>query len=220
MKICVVTDRRSSLSVRLPSCDIALFGFGALGTVDYESELAGKTEKFEAVAKLSGVAECGVLCGCDTLSRGLKRRSVAVASRGKLLGISDMLNVLDDEEYKSGAAVGVYTVGGYKVGLCIDNDLYFPDCIKACAMYGCNLVAVHTEEITDGIAPVLIRAYAYLYGMPIVLCSGGAAYFADITGVLASSTQEVAVFETSPKNVYRVVTSRRRGVFTAPFNDY
>ena len=219
MKICVVTEGRKELSVRLPRCDIALFGFSALGDVDYESELSGKSDKLERMAKLSGAAQCGLLCGCTTLSRGLKRKSVAVASRGKLLGVSDMLNVLDEEDYKSGANVGVYTVGGFKVGLCIDNDLYFPDCIKACAMYGCNLVAVHAEEITDGIAPLLIRAYAYLYGMPVVLCAGGSAYFADVTGVIASSNQEVATFETAPKNVYRVVTSRRRGLFSAPFND-
>lgn len=220
MKICVVTDRRKELSVRLPSCDVALFGFGALGLVDYESELSGKTEKFEQAAKLSHAARCGVLCGCITDSRGLMRKSVAVASGGKLLGITDMLNVLDGEEYKSGAGVGVYTVNGYKVGLCIDNDLYFPDCVKACAMCGCNLLAVHAEDVSDGIPPLLIRAYAYLYGMPVVLCAGGSAFFADISGVMASSNQDVAVFETSPKNCYRKVTSRVRGLFCDSTADF
>ena len=220
MKICVVTDRRKQLSVRLPPCDVVLFGFGTLGLVDYESELNGKTEKFETAAKLSHAAHCGVLCGCITDSRGLMRKSVAVASNGKLLGISDMLNVLDGEEYKSGANVGVYTIGGYKVGVCIDNDLYFPDCVKACAMCGCNLLVVHAEDVTDGIPPLLIRAYAYLYGMPVVLCGGGTAFFADISGVIASSNQDIAVFETSPKNCYRKVTSRVRGLFTDSTADF
>lgn len=220
MKICVVTDRRKEISARLPACDIALFGFGALGVVDYESELDGKSEKFERLAKLSYTARCGVLCGCITNSRGLLRKSVAVAAGGKLLGISDMLHVLDGEEYKSGAGLGVYTVGGYKVGLCIDNDLNFPECVKACAMCGCNLIAVHAEEISDGIPPLLIRAYAYLYGIPVVLCSGSCAYFSDINGVIASSNQESAVFETSPKNCYRVVTSRRRGLYLPSAEDF
>ncbi|MDE6076053.1 MAG: hypothetical protein K2G26_06420 [Clostridia bacterium] len=220
MKICVVTDRRKQLSVRLPPCDVVLFGFGTLGLVDYESELNGKTEKFETAAKLSHAAHCGVLCGCITDSRGLMRKSVAVASNGKLLGISDMLNVLDGEEYKSGANVGVYTIGGYKVGVCIDNDLYFPDCVKACAMCGCNLLVVHAEDVTDGIAPLLIRAYAYLYGMPVVLCAGSTAFFADISGVIASSNQDIAVFETSPKNCYRKVTSRVRGLFSDSTADF
>lgn len=220
MKICVVTGNRRQMTVRLPPCDVALFGFGTLGVVDYESELEGKSEKFEQAAKLSHAAHCGVLCGCITDSRGFLRKSVAVAANGKLLGISDMLNVFDDEEYRSGANLGIYTVGGYKVGLCIDNDLYFPEIIRTCAMCGCNLVAVHAEEVSDGIPPLLIRAYAYLYGMPVVLCAGGAAYFADINGVLASSNQEVAMFETSPKNCYRLVTTRRRGLFTPQIDDF
>lgn len=220
MKICVVSNKRKQTAVRLPKCDLALFGFGALGVVDYESELDGKSEKFEQAAKLSHAAHCGVLCGCVTNSRGVLRKSVAVAACGKLLGISDMLNVLDDEEYKSGANLGIYSVCGYKVGLCIDNDLYFPEVIKACAVCGCNLVAVHAEDVADGIPPLLIRAYAYLYGMPVVLCAGGSAYFADVNGVLASSNQDVAMFETSPKNCYRLVTTRRRGLFSAETDDF
>lgn len=220
MKICVVLDKRIHMTVRLPPCDVALFGFGTLGLVDYESELEGKSEKFEQAAKLSRAAHCGVLCGCVTDSRGMLRKSVAVASGGKLLGISDMLHVFDGEEYKSGANLGIYTVGGFKVGLCIDNDLYFPEIFSACAMCGCNLIAVHAEEVSDGIPPLLIRAYAYLYGMPVVLCAGGTAYFADINGVLASSNQEVAVFETSPKNCYRLVTARRRGMFAPEVDDF
>lgn len=220
MKICVVSDKRRQMTVKLPRCDVALFGFGTLGTVDYESELEGKSEKFEQTAKISHAAHCGVLCGCVTNSRGALRKSVAVASNGKLLGISDMLHVFDGEEYKSGATLGMYTVGGYKVGLCIDNDLYFPEVFKTCAVCGCNLVAVHAEEVSDGIPPLLIRSYAYLYGMPVVLCAGGTAYFADINGVLASSNQEVAIFETSPKNCYRLVTTRRRGLFTPEVEDF
>lgn len=220
MKICVVTDRRKELAVHLPKCDVALFGFGALGLVDYESELSGKTEKFEKAAKLSAAAHCGVLCGCITDSRKLLRKSVAVACGGKLLGICDMLHVLDGQEFKSGAGLGVYTVGGYKVGLCIDSDIYFPDVVKALSMCGCNLIAVHTEEVSDGIPPLLIRAYSYLYGIPFVLSAGGCAYFSDINGVVASSTQEVAVFETSPKNCYRTVATRRRGLFEGGSDDY
>ncbi len=220
MKICVVTDSRKGLSVRLPACDVALFGFGALGEVDYEAELSGKTEKFEDMAKLSGTAHCGVLCGCVTDSRGLKRKSVAAADRGRLLGIADMLNVLDVEEFKSGANLGVYSLCGYKVGVCIENDLFFPDCARTLSMCGCNLIAAHMGEVNDTMPPLLLRAYAYLYGTPVVLCTAGCAYFADITGVIACSNREIAVFETSPKNCYRSVTQRRRGLYGESYADY
>lgn len=220
MKIGVITDRRKGFSPPVPQCDILLFGGGQLGTVDYGSELSGKSDKLERMAKFSGVAECGVLCSCDTDSRGLKRKSVAVASEGKLLGISDMLYVLDGEGYKSGATVGVYCVGGYKIGVCIENDLRFPECINALSLCGCNLVAVFCDDVSDGIAPLLIRSYAYLYGMPFVMAAGGVAYFADITGVIASSNNEIALFEASPKNCYRVVAARRRGMLSSYMPDF
>ena len=108
MKICYLSDSRIKKTNRLPPCDIALYPFSSLGQVDYEQELSGKSEKFEEMARLSGINKCAVLCGCLTLSRGLKRKSVAVAENGRLLGISDMLNVLDGDEYKSGAGLGVY----------------------------------------------------------------------------------------------------------------
>ena len=220
MKIGVITDRRKGFSPPVPQCDILLFGGGQLGTVDYASELSGKSDKLENMANFSHLAECGVLCGCVTDSRGLKRKSVAVASEGKLLGISDMLYVLDGEEYKSGATLGVYSVGGYKVGVCIENDLRFPECINALSLYGCNIVAVFCEDMSDGIAPLLIRSYAYLYGIPFVMAGNGVAYFADITGGIASSNNDIALFEAPIKNCYRVVTARRKGIFCGSVPDF
>ena len=220
MKICVVTDRRRELTLKLPPCDLALFGFGLLGTVNYESELSGKSEKFEVMTRLSRACHCGVLSGCVTDSRGLKRKSVSVSHEGKLLGITDMRFVLDGEEYKSGATIGVYGVGGYRVGVLVENDLYFPDGIKSLSLCGCNVICAFLEELVDGMPPLIARTYAYLYGVPFVLCAGGCAYFADINGVMASSNQSVAVFETSPKNCYRVITSRRRGLFADGYADF
>lgn len=220
MKICVVTDRRREPTLKLPSCDLAIFGFGLLGTVNYESELSGKSEKFEVMTKLSRVCHCGVLSGCVTDSRGLKRKSVAVSSDGKLLGITDMRFVLDGEEYKSGATLGVYGVGGYRVGVLVENDLYFPDGIKSLSLCGCNVICAFAEELYDGMPPQIVRTYAYLYGVPFVLCAGGCAYFADVNGVMASSNQPVALFETTPKNCYRVITSRRRGLFADGYADF
>jgi len=203
-----------------PVCDIALVGFTPLGKVEYEGELSGKTDKLKRLAKLSLAARCAVLCGCITDSRKILRKSVAVAEGGRLLGISDMQNVFDGEEFKSGAGVGIYTLGGYKVGICIENDIYFPRLAEIFAECGCNLVAAFSQGLLDGAAPTVVRAYAYLYGMPYVLCAGGAAFFADSDGTLASSNKEFAAFEVLAKNRYRTVTHRRRGVFAEERQDY
>ncbi|MCD8372437.1 MAG: hypothetical protein LUD27_03950, partial [Clostridia bacterium] len=215
MKICVARQGE-----KLPPCDLALYGFGFLGEVDYESELKGQTDKFEEAARLSRANDCCAVCGCKTFSRGAVRKSAAVAYRGRLLGICDMKYVLDGENYKSGAYLGLYEAGGYKIGVCIENDLMFPEGVRALTSCGCNVIACITESAADFIPPMLIRAYAYLYGAPFVLCTGRAAFFAGTDGELASSVSPLAFFECDVKNSYRLVTERVRGMADTTKCDY
>ena len=68
--------------------------------------------------------------------------------------------------------------------------------------------------------PLLIRAYAYLYGVPVVMCAGGCAYFADIAGKIVCSPAPETVFSAQPKNSYRIVSTRERGKFSDRVADY
>lgn len=67
-------------------CDLLVFGFDGLGEVDYRRELAGETSKLEDLAILSREAGCTVVAGCVTDSRGVRRKSAAVAEKGKNSG--------------------------------------------------------------------------------------------------------------------------------------
>lgn len=212
MKVCAIVQRKGGFALPIPQCDIAVFGFSTLGSVDFGDEIGGKSSKLQTMAAYSAKRSCGVLCGCLTDSRGLKRKSVAVVSEGRLLGITDMMYVLDGENYKSGGTVGIYNLHGYKAGVCIDNDLLFPGHIKTLADCGCNLVTAFCEDLSNSMYPQLIRSYAYIYGVPIVMVAGNVAFFADISGVIATSNRPVSLFECDLKNCYRVVTTRRRGL--------
>ena len=163
MVFCVLTDQREE---ELPQCDVAVFGFGILGEVDYERELKGETEKFEDAARLSKSSNCGLVCGCRTISRGLVRKSASVADRGKLLGISDMNHVLDDEDYKSGASLGLYKINGCKVGVCIENDLLFPDTFKSTEYHTANRYYCSYSG-----SPILNRPIAYFHFLKMDLSS-------------------------------------------------
>ena len=220
MRICVAAGGSIKDAANLPRCDIAVFGFKGLGEVDYESELRGVTDKFEDCARLSKTAGCGVVCACKTKSRGILRKSVAVADRGKLLGISDMTHVIDCEDWKSGAGLGFYSVGGYKIGLIVENDLLFPECFNSLSLCGCNLIIAVAEELKDNVPPLLIRAYSYLYGVPVVMCAGNMAYFSEVSGAIAGSAQQFSMFEITPQNRYHLITSRTRGLFVDGRKDY
>ena len=220
MVFCVIADGTLKNLKTLPECDVAVFGFKGLGEVDYEQELKGVTDKFEDAARLSKTSDCGVLCGCYTKSRGVVRKSVSVADRGKLLGISDMNYVLDGEEFKSGAGLGVYSVGGVKIGICIENDLLFPDAFKALSLCGCNAVVACMEEIKNYLPPLIIRTYSYLYGIPVILCAGRTAFFSEVTGEIATSTQDISFFDVSMDAVYHKVTMRTKGLYSDFNEDY
>ena len=220
MVFCVVADGTLKDLKTLPECDVAVFGFNGLGEVDYEKELKGMSDKFEDAVRLSKTAGCGVLCGCYTRSRGVVRKSVSVADGGRLLGISDMNFVLDSEDYKSGAGLGVYSVGGYKIGLCIENDLLFPDAFKALALCGCNAVVVFMEEVRNILPALIIRTYSYLYGVPVIMCAGKTAFYSEVTGELATSALPVSFFDVSPCPQYRKVTMRTKGLFNDFSEDY
>jgi predicted amidohydrolase len=219
MKICVASSPVKNCKF-LPKCDLCLFPFGAIGEVDYESELDGKEEKCEEVARISKTFSCGVMCACVTNSRAILRKSVVAANCGKLLGISDMLTVFGGENYKSGASLGCFDINGYKVGVCIENDIYCPDIIKSLSLFGCNVVVAFCENLSDNIPPIIVRAFSYVFGIPIILCAKKISYFADITGEIASSNQNITLFESDPKNYYRIVSARRRGIYCDFSGDY
>lgn len=220
MKICVVPRLQAGeMPASLPECDIALIGFGYLGDVDYDAELSGRSDKLGQLTRLTRRSGCAAVCGCRTDSRGLKRKSAAVAEGGRLLGITDMLHVVDGENYKSGAYLGLYKLGGYRVGLCIENDLHFPESIKSLSLCGCNIVLCLLENAGQ-MSPLLARAYAYLYGVPFVMSAGNCAYFADIAGAIVTSTSPFTLFAAQPKNNYRIVCTRERGAFCEERGDY
>ena len=220
MVFCVIADGTVKNTKELPECDVAVFGFNGLGEVDYEQELKGQTDKFEDAVRLSKAAGCGVLSGCYTRSRGVLRKSVSVSDKGRLLGISDMNYVLDNEEVKSGAGLGVYSVAGFKIGLCVENDLYFPDAFKALALCGCNVVVAFMEEVKNTLPALIIRTYSYLYGVPTILCAGKTAFFSDVSGELATSCLPVSCFDISPCSHYRKVNMRTKGLFDDFNADY
>lgn len=220
MKICVVTQGFSELQGKLPPCDITILGCGLLGEVSYESEIAGKTEKFDLLARLSRHQNCAFVGGCRTVGGGLVRYSAAVADGGKLISVADCTHILDAEPFKSGAGLGLYQLHGIKVGVCVEGDFYFPTCIQSLTLCGAQLLVGLLEKQKDSMVPLLMRAYAYLYGVPFVVVAGKTAYFADSSGGMASSPMPITLFETVPRNEYRVVTTRLKGLSANPAEDY
>ncbi len=190
--------------------DLLCFGFNGIGEVSYERELKGESSFFEDAAALSKELGALVVCGCVTDSRGLKRKSALVAENGRLMGVSDMLYVVDGE-VSCGAALRVYETKMGKMGVAVAEDLHFPDVVKSLALCGSDFIVCPFGKVCDEMQGVLLRAYAYMYGVPILCCGDGYAMLADGKGRLAfSSPVSPAFFSFENRKEYHLLQTRRR----------
>ena len=212
MRVCLVSHGALSAfqeTYAEEKADITVFGFESMGEVSYERELKGETHFFEDAALLSKTCKNVVVCGCVTDTHGHKRKSAVVAENGRLCGVSDMLHVIDGE-VGSGAALRIYETKVGKMGVAVAEDLRFPSVIKSLAVCGSDFIVCPCERVGE-IHSVLVRAHAYCYGVPIILCGNGYSAIADATGkILFASPQSPAFSDFCMRKEYHLVETRRR----------
>lgn len=191
------------------AADMTIFGFNGAGEVSYERELKGETRFFEELATLSKRDSSVVVCGCITNARGHKRRSAAVAENGKLLGVSDMLHVVDGE-LGSGAMLRIYDTKIGKLGVVVASDLRFPDVVKSLTVCGSDFI-VCPYGVADGMQTTLLQAHAYCFGVPMLLGADGYAAIAEPSGALVfASPNSPQIAELSNSKEYHLVETRQR----------
>lgn len=217
MRICFVTDgdlNTYSEKFAESKADVVCFPFRAMGEVSYERELKGETSLFEDVALLSKAGGNVVVCGCYTNARGVKRKSVVVAEKGKILGVSDMVNRLDGSEYRAGAGIKIFDTAVGKIGIIVAEDLYVPRVAETLSVCGAEYVICIFEELTGNLEATVVRAEAFFYGIPVCLAALGYAMGADIGGKLAFATPaSPAFYNFKREQEYHLIETRQRGFY-------
>jgi predicted amidohydrolase len=193
--------------------ELTIYGFGGLGEVSYDKELKGESDYFERAARLSKQTKGVVVCGCVTDTRGIKRKSALVAENGKLCGVSDMTHTIDGA-LTSGAGLRIYDTKIGKMGVAVAEDILFPEVMSALAACGSDFIVCPFGVLQGTMPQVLLRAYAYLHGVPIFLCGVGysVAVGAD-GGVVMATPQSPTAFVFENRKEFHLVETRRRGVF-------
>ena len=211
MRICFVTKGGLDAVGEEAGADIVCYPLSALGEVSYERELKGETSLFEAVAMRSKALRCTVVGGCYTDARGIRRKSAVVAERGRLLGVSDLVNRIDGSAFGAGAGVKVYETAAGRLGVVVGEDLYFPKVVETLSLSGADAVLCLFEELSEGLELTLIRAHAFFYGLPVALCAFGYAAVADPEGRLFFASPAPVGRVVLPKErEYRLIETRRR----------
>ncbi|MBR2441956.1 MAG: hypothetical protein IKB20_02700 [Clostridia bacterium] len=190
--------------------DLILFGFNGMGVVSYEQELSGESGFFEETALLSKSAKAVVVCGCVTDTRGIKRKSALVAENGRLCGICDMLHALDGE-VSVGAGLKIYSTKIGRMGVVVADDIAFPEAVKSLALCSADFIVCPFGRVQSTLQQVLLRAYAYLYGVPIFFCGEGYCAVANTSGSIAFSSpySPVSVAFDSAQE-YHLIQTRQR----------
>ena len=193
--------------------DLTLYGFGGLGEVSYDKELKGESDCFERAARLSKQTKGVVVCGCVTDTRGIKRKSALVAENGRLCGVSDMTHVMDGA-LSSGAGLRVYDTKIGKMGVAVAEDILFPEVMSALAACGSDFIVCPFGILRTTMTQTLLRAYAYLYGVPIFLCGVGYTIAVGVDGNVSLATpQSPIAFALENHKEFHLIETRKRGVF-------
>ena len=202
-------------------CDLLVFGFDGLGEVDYRRELAGETSKLEDMAILSREAGCTVVSGCFTDSCGVRHKSAAIAEKGRILGVADMLHVTEPNEFKSGAHLKVYETAAGKIGLCVGEDLYFPSVCESLALFDADVIVSVFGVAEDSVPQLMMRACAFSSGVNVCMCAAGIAQIASPDGdIRMRATRRECDFEFVPAREYRLTTVRTRALSQKKREDY
>lgn len=208
MKVCFVT--RSNLS--LLEDNALLFSSGAglvlasplsMGLVSYEDELSGDSEHFLDIAKLSKELKTVIIAGCDTDTYGNYRKSAVVADRGKLLGVSDAVFLPLDSEYTTGVTFTVYKTSVGKIGVLVGNDFYSVETVCNMSQDDADVIVIIGGDTDTHMPEIVVRAEAFLFGVPILKCSSGYATAVNAVGeVECCSPLDISVVDIKLKKAY------------------
>lgn len=212
----IYTDKLQKLNSTdldgVKNSQISVFGFNSLGKVSYKHELSGAEGKLPQLASFSRQHKKIVIAGAVTDNYGILKQSIIIAENGKLLGISDMILSLNGTDYTGGGSFKVYQTSVGRIGVLVGDDIINLEGVKAMALCDADLIIciVSTEEKPQ--YNFLIRAYAYLFGVPLLLLSKTGVIASDMSGeICGKSIENSANLIIPTQKQYVIVKSKRRG---------
>ena len=226
MQICFVTGGSFDWAWQekldaISGSQLIVFGFNGLGLFSYKKELAGETEYFQDVAKLSKQLGSVVISGCDTDTYGVFRHSVAIADRGKILGVTDMAHSIDDGEFVSGGNLRVYDTGAGKIGIIVQEDLFFPETARVLTLCDADIIICIFKKVENHVPNLMLRAGAFSNGVLMALCADNYASVSNIKGeILLASPKDIIKTQLKIEKDYHLIVSRRRGMYREFSSDY
>lgn len=192
---------------------VVILGFESVGKVSYKHELSGNENKLLEIASFSKQTKKIVIAGAYTDNYGLLKKSAIIAENGKILGISDMNLAFDESEFASGGSFKVYQTSVARIGVVVSDDILSLEGVKAMALCDADIIVAVLCDEEKPQHNFLIRAYSYLFGVPIVMLTKTGVIASDMLGEICGKGFDVISNLIIPvKKQYLIVKSKRRGV--------
>ena len=192
---------------------ITVLGFNSIGKVSYKHELSGAENKLPDLASFSKRVKKVVIAGAVTDNYGILKQSVIIAEDGKLLGISDMTLSINSTDYSGGGSFKVYQTKVGRIGLLVGDDIINLDGVKAMSLCDADLIVAVVQSEEKPQYNFLIRAYAYLFGVPIMLLTKTGVIASDMSGeICGKSIENTAKLIIPTQKQYILIKSKRRGI--------
>ncbi len=188
-------------------CDLVVMGFDGNEAIKYSKELRGETNKLKQLAAYSETIEKTIVSAFDTDNYGIIKHSAGIFDDGKLLGISDMTVSISDSPYMPGAHGKLYDTAAGKFAVAIGDDLFRFELFKSFAICGAESVIVIRKGNLIEINTILLRAYSYLLGLPILLVCKDKSVATTVKGELVVQSEN-NVFELLPLLEYSIKTTK------------
>ena len=192
--------------------NIVVFNQFGLNKINYKNELNGSENALSNFAKISKNSSKVLIAGAYSNNYGVKRKSCVIADKGKLLGIQDMSVSYDSSNFSVGGSHKIFHSSQGKIGIIVDEDIFSIESIKAMSICDVDVIIaiIFGEEKPQ--FNYLIRAYSYLFGIPIVVLANSSVLSSDINGELQGSQKVKSVHTTVfTKKSYRLITTKKRG---------
>ena len=108
-----------------------------------------------------------------------------------------------DSEYTAGVNFVVYKTSIGKIGVIVGNDFYSYETVKAMVCDGADIIVIVGGEVDSRLPEIVVRAEAFLCGVPIVKCSNGYATAVNAVGeVDFYSPLDTSVVDFNAKKFY------------------
>ncbi len=206
---------------KLRSPDIIALSDGLVGELNLIDEAGGGSNACIKLCKLAEELDCVVVAACDTSVCGLLHKSAVVIDCGKLLGVSDMAHVMDDSRYSPGGGFRVYDTSKGKIGIIVDEDLFFPEVARILTLCDSEVILSMFGTIRSAMPQVMLRAAAFSNGVTMCMAAKGYVQIADIAGeIVCALDATILEYNMEIAKDYHLICARRRGCYREIYSSF